>query len=326
MNKQETITDKLEYYINYWDDVVRRWFDENIDGYQKLFLDNPSLNLNSNHMPEPYWGNPEYCSIVIANYNPGGGADRNRHTFRECAFCSESFINQVKKKGYKKIAIDFPIIDQHDDKYNPLNTQDLCWWKEYGGREWWISKIHWLQKNIISGLPCEIDLFKDKPFAIEFCGWHSARWKSKMCSTFYESGKEQANVVNRLFVKPLVLAVKNSTTRLGICVGSQFYNLFNRMKTDDITIEHVTGKEKSQTQKYSIHLFKIDGANIIVLWGAGRNRYPNMATDELLPALAKQWNDNNNINNYELQTTTLNMPACHSGKHGWTKGKCICER
>ncbi|MBR1801277.1 MAG: hypothetical protein IJ767_07305 [Bacteroidaceae bacterium] len=80
----------IDSFLNYWDDVIRRWFDEHIGEGEQTFLDKKLLNLNCMHMPEPYWGNPHNCSIVIANYNPGGGADRNRHTYRECAWCPES--------------------------------------------------------------------------------------------------------------------------------------------------------------------------------------------------------------------------------------------
>ena len=153
----------MNWFIDYWDDVICQWFSGNIESKQQLFLNETSLKLNPEHMPEPYWGDPENCSIVIANYNPGGGADRNRHTWRECAYCPESFINQVKQNGYSNVVRGFPIIDNPNAIYDPLNN-GVCWWQEYGGRGWWLKKMKWLDENILKLYPQ--DNLKKKPFAI----------------------------------------------------------------------------------------------------------------------------------------------------------------
>lgn len=58
----------MQRYLDYWDDVVRRWFDEDIEGNQNLFVKDSPLGLNPKHLLEHYWGNPKNCSIVIANY------------------------------------------------------------------------------------------------------------------------------------------------------------------------------------------------------------------------------------------------------------------
>ena len=174
----------IEKYIRYWDNVVSNWFCGRIDEKQRLFLDRDELKLNILHMPEPYWGDPENCSIVIANYNPGGGADRNRHTYHNCVNCSESFINQVRNLGYSHVAKPFPIIDK------PTETFDIehpCWWKEYGGRKWWLNKMEWL--NIFeTAIPDYKKEEGNKPFAIEFCGWHSTNWPPNACSSLPQFG------------------------------------------------------------------------------------------------------------------------------------------
>ena len=259
-------TQNKDCFLNYWDDVIRQWFDEHIEESQQTFLNQGSLNLNSMHMPEPYWGNPRSCSIVIANYNPGGGADRNRHTFRECAWCPESFINQVKKLGYSKVAMAFPIIDDAENK-----GETTCWWKEYGGRKWWLNKMKWLDE-----IGKEISNYKEsknKPFAIEFCGWHSTKWPANACRSLYDN-KDISHVVDKYFVRPLVDAVKNSEARLGLCIGSQFYYLFEKLCSCDTSVQRINIFPLDKNAPHNIQLFTIHGQNIIVMWGKRRNRYP----------------------------------------------------
>ena len=263
----------MDWFLNYWDDVIRRWFDEEVESKQQLFLNEQWLNLNSRHMPEPYWGDPENCSIVIANYNPGGGADRDRHTYRDCAYCHDSFINEVKKNGYQNIAKYFPIIDKPTNSYNPLK-EGICWMKEYGGRKWWLSKNAWLNDNIIGALPNDKKPNHDKPFAIEFCGWHSVSWPPNACITLYKKNGFSP-YVHQYFIKPLVEAVHNSDTRLGVCVGAQFFHLFEEMaKCGTSCIQRIDTTNPLNKNKLNIHLFRINGENILVLWGQRRNRYP----------------------------------------------------
>ena len=256
----------MDWFLDYWDDVIRQWFDEHIEERQQTFLNQKSLNLNSTHMPEPYWGNPHNCSIVIANYNPGGGAGRNRHTYRKCADCPESFINQVKKQGYSKVATKFPIIVNAEEK-----DKTFSWWKEYEGRKWWLNKMKWLNE-IGKDMPSYKESTK-KPFAIEFCGWHSTNWPAKACLSLYDN-EEIRFVVDSCFVRPLVDAVKNSDTRLGLCIGSQFYYLFEKICSCDTSVQRIDILPLDKNASHNIQLFKIQCQNIIVMWGKGRNRYP----------------------------------------------------
>ena len=307
-------------------------------------------------MPEPYWGNPEECSIVIANYNPGGGADRNRHAYFNCADWEHTFINEVKKSKYSDVASGFPIIDEPD-----LNESIPAWWEDYGGGKWWCDKRDWLEDNIIKNkylynllkdiIPIELkslwqeniedtekvhsllidcinknedlknwiekskerkrlwqeykdnkklhrslidqikvnkdlyDLLKDcikdeegkieeykskvkKPFAIEFCGWHSKSWPGGACKKLY---KYKEAIIDKYFIDVLVEAVKCSDLKIGICTGKQLYDLLSKCaeKTQDQELE---------SQKYNLHLLELKGVKIISVWGETdkRNRFPDL--------------------------------------------------
>ena len=82
-------------FIEYWDEVVRQWLINDADcSFTGVAEDqcqiiqaingtigkNANYTLNTKHMPEPYWGDPLKCSIVLLDYNPAGGPESNRHT------------------------------------------------------------------------------------------------------------------------------------------------------------------------------------------------------------------------------------------------------
>ena len=102
-------------FIDYWDNVIKAWFKcanfesldpDKINGLtcqkEKEAIDEQKNvieainNKNSNkdyklitmHMPEPYWGNPNNCSIVLLDYNPAGSWRVSRHTTINCKDCS----------------------------------------------------------------------------------------------------------------------------------------------------------------------------------------------------------------------------------------------
>lgn len=274
----------LKYYTDYWDDVVKCWLGGTIAPQQQLFLNEKWLKLSPLDIPEPYWGDPENCSMVIANYNPGGGGYRSRHTYRECACCPESFINQVKQKGYYQVAKDFPIIDEPGLPYDPLKSV-VCWWKEYGGRKWWLKVMKWIQENIPEAFQEDSQKFLKKPFAIEFCGWHSVGWPASSCVKLYKKSKDLKSAIKKTFIMPLVDAVHNSDMQLGICVGSQFYYLFEEMAKSCSNIKKVCSCGPA-LKGINIHLFCISGELILVLWGEGRNRYANVGADKIKSFLA----------------------------------------
>lgn len=276
-------TRNMDWFLDYWDDVIRQWLDGHIEDRQQTFLNKEMLHLNNMHMPEPYWGDPNRCSIVIANYNPGGGADRSRHTYRECAWCPDSFINQVKKQGYSKVALEFPIIDDADNE-----DKTFCWWKEYGGRKWWLNKMKWLDE-----IGEEIPNYKEsakKPFALEFCGWHSTSWPANACSSLYVE-ETIWTLINCCFIKPLVDVVHNSDTHFGLCVGSQFFHLFNKIEENGRGIKRTDTEIYGKDAPCHIHLYQISGEHIIVMWGKGRNRYPKGINPKLNDFIKKYLNN-----------------------------------
>ena len=285
--KNKTLND----FFIYWDGVIASWLEGKFAFEQQLSQDASKqeleiqkqeqilgqewLNLSRNHMPEPYWGNPEKCSIVIANYNPGGGADRNRHAYFKCADWEHTFINKVKKSNYSDVASGFPIIDEPD-----LNKPIPAWWEDYGGSKWWRKKHDWLKNSIINNKELHRLLKNNnntteikecgnkKPFAIEFCGWHSKSWPGGACKKLY---KYKEAIIDKYFIDVLVEAVKCSDLKIGICTGKQLYDLLSKCaeKTQDQELE---------SQKYNLHLLELKGVKILSVWGETdkRDRFPDL--------------------------------------------------
>ena len=266
--------ENLDKFIDYWDDVIRRWFDNDIESRQQLFFSckPKQLELTSMHMPEPYWGDPYNCSIVIANYNPAGGTDRNRHAYRECADWKHTFINEVKKRGYSEVVKDFPIIK------DIAPQGGVCWWEDYGGRNWWLKRCDWLQKWIINALE-STERITGNPFAIEFCAWHSEKWLAQ-CNSFYKKNETLRETINTYFIDTLVDAISHSKAKLGVCVGSQFEKLLESAGAQRVVPKGAPDDE-SQKTGYQLRLFKLKGVRILSVWGAGYNRFPNIDSEKL---------------------------------------------
>lgn len=265
----------LDKYIDYWDHVVANWFEGHAYGDEPLWF-KEAKTLNFLHMPEPYWGNPEDCSIVIANYNPGGGADRSRHTYLPCAGCSDSFISEVKNSSYSHVALPFPIIN---DPKNLL--KGFYWWKEYGGRKWWLDKLDWIKEayRLLTGTE-----MKKNPFVMEFCAWHCPSWTANksMVDLYYDKKtgaiSPLSKAIDEHFFKPLAAAIKASKCPCGICVGSQFQELFYVIASKGGIVTHPGTSPSLVHPAYSSDIYTIHGAKVIVVCGNGRNRYPKLSS------------------------------------------------
>ena len=240
-------------FIEYWDEVVRQWLEKNanysefennakeqsliINAINDMFGDKPEYRLNTIHMPEPYWGNPTDCSIVLMNYNPAGGPRVNRHTTISCKDCtgceplsdkdkkiipSMTFIKYVDDKvkegenGYSSIALTGPV-------FKAKNGFEWFWDKDngYEGYDWWQQKTDWLDHlvEIICGQKSE----KRLPFAMELCGWHSKEWKTDLSWIDKESCR---TIIQKRTILPLLDAMKNSlqgsSTKIAVCIGAGF--------------------------------------------------------------------------------------------------------
>ncbi len=188
--------------INYWDNVIKLWLgpaskgsidatrplngcsyykdlniEVNIECEQLPLFHHKSINsfLCPAHLPEPYWGDPENCSIVILNYNPGGGTGMDIHAYKFTngnpkflPFPPNTMIDYVYKHSYSCLAKDFPI-------WKIKIPHGREWLNSYAGRKWWLEKKNWVN-HIVCAKSNGIDTETIPPFAMELCGWHSKNW------------------------------------------------------------------------------------------------------------------------------------------------------
>lgn len=238
-NNNDSIT---KSFIEYWDNVINIWlgqpvqdaidvkrpldskkesyYKENffvkIETEQKSFFNNHSLNklLCPAHLPEPYWGDPDNCSIVVVDYNPAGGIDMNPHTYKGTLggnqFPPNTIIDFVKNNSYSELAKEFPIWKK--DLKNGME-----WLCSYGGRKWWLQKKEWI-KHLVEHLVREVDVEKIPPFAVELCGWHSPNWPDN--TNAFEN--DLKDTIKTHFAQPLLAAIENSKSKLAVCIGAQF--------------------------------------------------------------------------------------------------------
>lgn len=246
-------------FIDYWDEVVRQWLEKNNDwdvmtadgtdkakaateqrqiikAINKTLEKDPQYQINTIHMPEPYWGNPEECSIVLLNYNPAGGPRVNRHTTISCKDCKgcepltsedkkiinpTTFIKYVNKKGYSHFAADeSPVFKTKEE----LGADMKWFWDEdngYEGYGWWQQKCGWL--NHLVEIICDKKDEKRWPFAMELCGWHSKEWKTD--SSWMDEDPCRTIIKNRTIL-PLLEAMKkslwDSSLKIAVCIGAGF--------------------------------------------------------------------------------------------------------
>ena len=246
MSKEYMASLLLDDYIDYWDNVIKAWFQsadangisdsaiknlsdpdqKNAIEEQKVIIESintkrkvrgSSTWLNVNHMPEPYWGNPKDCSIVILDFNPGGGSDINKWTSIECfkncncKACKESLTDYVYNNSYSDLALSFPLIENAP---KDLNDNDISWIRNYGGCKWWQEKKDWLVELVeYQGIKTD-----KKPFAMELCGWHSENWGGLKL----KNNNKLKSIVEDRVVEPLLNAIQMSQVNFAISLGKPF--------------------------------------------------------------------------------------------------------
>ena len=243
---------KENKFINYWDSVINLWLNKKVqevngkgrnakrpldnkkESYYKdndidvliekdqlCWFDNDQLNklLCPIHMPEPYWGDPDNCSIVVVDYNPAGGKDMNPHTYRgNGKYPENTMIDYVNTVSYSKLAKDFPILKAKKE----LEKDERWWLRSYGGRQWWRGKIEWMLHLIqpdsepLKEWPKNVSL----PFAIELCGWHSPNWPDN--TQAIDDNDNLKESIRKWFVNPLLKSIEESTSKMAVCIGAQF--------------------------------------------------------------------------------------------------------
>lgn len=246
-------------FIDYWDDVINIWLGKKDkiptkyttvtknDEESKLDVEieeeqdewfNVTDKLRPFHIPEPYWGDPCNCSIVIVNYNPGGGTEMNPHTSyrgKGDSYPVDTMVNYVNENKYSQLAKGCPILKSETD------LKERSWFCSYAGWKWWDKKKQWIQ-HLEEPFPQEKDDSQDAkvslPFCIDICAWHSHQWKNNK-KVIFDNLKLKKSITER-FVAPLLYAIEKSDCHLAVCIGAMYSSEFFQKIISEYTFRDLT--------------------------------------------------------------------------------------
>lgn len=195
-------------FETYCDNLIRDWHDDPTSLLPPSKTADPFLTKSDilagkekekpyfDVMPEPFLGDPENCSIVMINLNPGySKGDEN--------VLARSAYPTLCPSGYSAYAKAFPHLDK-----KPFHTE---------GAKWWTARKKYLDK-IVSQY-CDTLLEDDKnrrPFAVELCPWHSKKWGEAGISI-------DSAIYNRMETRslaPAFYAIKHSLVDFAVVVGA----------------------------------------------------------------------------------------------------------
>lgn len=255
----------LSRYIDYWDQTIAG------------ILSNPTasslpsmfgVNVQTDFIPEPYMGDPNNCSFVIVNLNPGSG---QCHSCIKQKDVSEMLVNKVKTEGYSTAIRDFPYLMEG-------KAVGLTNWDNNPGRKWWKSKERWI-KHILNVFIPSYDYRKPIPegyfpFAMELFSWHTERWPSFLNKKMEKNGV-YGQIINDNVIEPLYEAIKKSKFHVAFCVGKPIGTIISSFSTfTRVNPSPITPSIKNGKRSYDVY-HDGNGCYIINTWAQGGNTYPS---------------------------------------------------
>lgn len=257
----------MNEYVKYWDEVISRWAEgDGVVPESEVCWFVPGSTLHRDLMPEPYWGNPDNCSAVLLNYNPGG-PDGTPLPDDNCHINNVRNGDTMKMSGamhgcYSSIALEFPWLeetDRGDFTSMPSHLPTKRWMCHRNG---WIFRLAKSDK---------------RPFFLDLCGWHSKNW----CLGNYTP--EIKSYIAEHIIPVLDRAIRKSDLGIGLCIGKQLGDeVLGELGFSEVTAE--LGFKTDDADRgwmpipdvnrwYRIYRSD-DGLYIINTWTLGSNRQP----------------------------------------------------
>ncbi len=189
----------IQKFVDHYDKLVADWLSDRTGTLksQKYFTSLYEKNKNkdkdnndiflSNGIPEPYFGNPNECTALVININPGEVIGANDYDKRGT---KGNIINEKGK--YSDMAKGFPYLTMEETKEN---TRALDFWKR---RKEWIDNFTGEKVNL---------------FALELCPWHSSHWYAPKWT------RELKDEVNELVLQPACEIIKSRGLKYGFIIG-----------------------------------------------------------------------------------------------------------
>lgn len=159
----------VQKWLNDWDVSIKNWAHNGkaLNGLLSPFAGLVSSSkLSADYLPEPYYGNPDNCSAVVLNINPGSSSPNEWEKLwahNACPKCRliYDFVNSFSST-----------YSAYQNKYSPFIAQN------------WVPGVQWWNNNRNGFINRIVSLYNDHhkgtskntgntPFAIELCPLHS---------------------------------------------------------------------------------------------------------------------------------------------------------
>lgn len=248
----------MKNYISKWNFFMKDWLQDPKNTFDRDTLASNhkgkgSKALLHQYLPQPYLGNPERCSAITLNLNPGTSIPARKYP-------DGALVAEFKSaKDYFHYAKDFPQL------------------KLSGKSSFWGRQLKWI--NQIGGFNDRQD--QPLPFAIELCHWHSAKWKD----FDYANPEIREIIMNNIF-SPIDKVLTNATLKTVLSVGKTYNHIFEGMgfkKLIEITpdnfkeynIEYPLNSKNTPTKRFYTLWESDNGTRYLNTYSIGSNRPPS---------------------------------------------------
>ena len=204
--------------IKDWDDSIEHWLKngKSLTGPMAPFRSFVKLgNLSDDYIPEPYYGDPDRCSAVVININPGSSTDNEYvKDWRNRSNPNCPLIWDLENTFSGKYSL-------FQEKYSPFTAESwvpgVQWWKD--NRVAFIDKVV-SQYNKAKGKAVNGER---SPLAMEMCPLHSKDTKG------LNLGKKEfrSHYINYVF-RPAEEAVQSSLLPFGLGFASFIEKIMNK--------------------------------------------------------------------------------------------------
>ena len=257
----------IQKWLNDWDDSIKCWdlHHTALSGLLSPFAGLVrSSKLTPDYLPEPYYGDPDNCSAVVLNINPGSSSSNeatklwNNRSFANTLMYEFSNTFSSKYSDFQKVYSPFAA---------PNWVPGVQWWKD--NRNDYIKRVVQLYHTHKGTL----GKTGTTPFAMELCPLHSNNVQG---INFTLKGLRSIYMAN--VIAPAAIITKTSDIPFGLGFASSICNLLQKPECG--------GFQVVRTWKNGLDLVPSSSPKPIPNWPVDKNGGPKKRTYQLLRSAA----------------------------------------
>ncbi|MBR5076951.1 MAG: hypothetical protein IKX28_08110 [Bacteroidales bacterium] len=210
-------------------------------------------SLSIDHLPEPFYGDMQSCSIVIINLNPGTGLNDQCWSKQDQ---QGLFVNDVKNQGYSKYAKGFPLLMGK----GPVDS--VNWWKP---RFAWINRI--LKHK-------GLDKTDKKPFAIELVPLHSESFNVSSAPKYVSNVRHNYPQID--IINAIEYAIQHSDAQMGLAIGKPICEVLIKNGFTPVygDLRNPIQPDPNKKRFYCVIENSTSRSRILCTWSYGSNQPP----------------------------------------------------